>query len=53
MTEQNCTEIRNTLAIQARNCLNCPHYSICPMYCNLSQIFKYYKMDICPLYQAI
>lgn len=53
MTEQNCTEIRNTLAIQTRNCLNCPHYSICPMYCNLSQIFKYYQMDICPLYQAI
>lgn len=53
VTEQNCTEVKNILAIESRHCLSCQYYQICPMFCNISQIFKYYKMDICPLFQII
>ena len=49
LTENTCYELKKSLAIQQRGCLFCQWYNKCPMFCNISQLFKYYKKDICPL----
>lgn len=53
LTQQNCTQIKNTLAILKRGCLYCQNYSKCLMLCFSIQIFKNYQINesFCPLKQ--
>lgn len=52
VTEENCTEVKNSIGLQKRGCLLCEHYEYCPTICWTSIIFKGYKVTICP-YQRL
>ena len=53
LTQNNCTQVKNTLAIMKRGCLYCQNYYKCIMLCFSIQIFKNYEINkqFCPLKQ--
>lgn len=53
ISQQNCTQIKNTLAIIKRGCLYCQNYNKCIMMCFSIQLFKNYQINanFCPIKQ--
>ena len=50
INNDNCHDIKTTLAIFKRKCLNCKYYNICPGFCAASILFDEYSEDCCPIY---
>lgn len=52
INENNSNEIKATIGLKKRGCLNCEYYNKCQMPCWISFIFKYTKVGNCPYKQA-
>lgn len=54
VTQKNCIDIKNNIAILKRNCLLCKYYTNCIMLCSGITIFKENKISqqFCPLKQC-
>lgn len=53
INQNNCTQVKNTLALMKRGCVYCENYSKCLMLCFCVQLFKNYYIDMnfCPIKQ--
>lgn len=48
VTEDNCSEVKNSMGLLKRGCLYCEHYTYCPMMCWVAVIFEGFKPTVCP-----
>lgn len=49
VTEENVSDVKASLGVVKRGCLECEHYEYCPQLCWCLTIFKHFKAEKCPL----